>query len=159
MCVCVCVCVCIHICNVLSDGHFGNFLKMAPLKLFYLWTVLGLCCYLRAFFFSSCCKQVLHSSSSTQASHCGSVSFWGTWASLPCSMWNLPRPGIEPMSPGRQILNHWTTREDPGIDIFEKMLRGNQNAHHQSSDKAYQKVAFFYFPKIDFALSPVTCRC
>ena len=28
-------------------------------------------------------------------------------------MWNLPRPGIEPMSPafGRQILTHWTTRE------------------------------------------------
>ena len=51
ICVCVCVCVCIHICNVLSDGHFGNFLKMAPLKLFYLWTALGLCCYLRAFFF------------------------------------------------------------------------------------------------------------
>ena len=51
VCVYVCVCVCIHICNVLSDGHFGNFLKMAPLKLFYLWTALGLCCYLRAFFF------------------------------------------------------------------------------------------------------------
>ena len=28
-------------------------------------------------------------------------------------LWNLPGPGIEPVSPciGRQILNHWTTRE------------------------------------------------
>ena len=32
---------------------------------------------------------------------------------LSCSMWNLPRPGIETVSPalGRRILNHWTTRE------------------------------------------------
>ena len=32
---------------------------------------------------------------------------------LSCGTWNLPRPGIETVSPGlcRQILNHWTTRE------------------------------------------------
>ena len=32
---------------------------------------------------------------------------------LSCGMWNLPRSGIETVSPalGRQILNHWTTRE------------------------------------------------
>ena len=37
----------------------------------------------------------------TQASFivaCG-LSSWGTWAYLPHSTWNLPRPGIEPVSP------------------------------------------------------------
>ena len=48
------------------------------------------------------------------------------WAYLLCRMWDLPRPGIEPASPalagrfftteppekpGRQVLNHWATRE------------------------------------------------
>ena len=40
---------------------------------------------------------------------------WGIPASLPLSMWNLPRPRIEPTSTwtGRQIFNYWTTREVP----------------------------------------------
>ena len=34
----------------------------------------------------------------------------------------LPRPGIEPMPPAveAQILNHWTTREGPGLTISYK---------------------------------------
>ena len=53
------------------------------------------------------------SSCSSQALECGCRSC-GTRAQLPHSMWNLPGPGIEPMSPlfaGRQILIHCTTRE------------------------------------------------
>ena len=39
-------------------------------------------------------------------SSCGSwalelrLSSCGSWAELLCGMWDLPRPGIEPMSPG-----------------------------------------------------------
>ena len=154
MCVylCVCVCVCDIYIYIYIKCSFRwplwQFLKTGTLKIFNLLTVLGFCCYLRAFFFSPCCnEQGLHSGSSAQASRCGGFSFCGTWASLPHSMWNLPRPGIESVSPGR--LNHWTTREIPGIDIFGRMLRGNQNAHHKSSDQAYQKVAYFlFFPKL-----------
>ena len=37
----------------------------------------------------------------------------GAWAYLSRGVWNLPGPRTEPVSPafGRQILNHWTTRE------------------------------------------------
>ena len=37
----------------------------------------------------------------------------GMWTWLPQGMWNPPGPGVEPVSPrtGRQVLNHWTTRE------------------------------------------------
>ena len=102
----------------------------------YVLAVLGLCCCVRAF--SSFEEQRLLSDCGMRASHwggfsccrvqalgrvglssCGSpvlecvLSGCGTWASLPCHVWHLPRPGIEPVSPcnGRQILNHWATRE------------------------------------------------
>ena len=37
----------------------------------------------------------------------------GSRAQLLCGMWDLPRPGLEPVVPciGRQILNHCATRE------------------------------------------------
>ena len=37
----------------------------------------------------------------------------GSWAELPRGMWNVSRPGMEPVSPAlpRQILNHGTTGE------------------------------------------------
>ena len=38
----------------------------------------------------------------------------GVQAQLRCSLWDLPELGIEPVSIGRWILNHWTTREVPG---------------------------------------------
>ena len=68
---------------------------------------LGLCCCMWAF--SSCSEQELLFIS-VQASHFGGFSCWaqileqglsscGAWAQLPHSMWNLPRPGIKPMSP------------------------------------------------------------
>ena len=69
--------------------------------------VLGLLCCTQAFF------SVVSKGYSLVAEHwlssCGSL----TW--LLHGMWDLPGPGIEPMSPytGRQILNHWMTREVP----------------------------------------------
>ena len=42
------------------------------------------------------------------------LSICGSRALLLRSMWDLPRPGIEPMSPALAggFFNHWTTRED-----------------------------------------------
>ena len=34
-----------------------------------------------------------------QAIECTGFSSCGTWAQLLCALWNLPRPGIEPVSP------------------------------------------------------------
>ena len=53
-----------------------------------------------------------------QSSHCSAFSCCGaqtlgTRALLLCGMWDLLGPKIETVSPvlGRQILNHWTTRQ------------------------------------------------
>jgi len=48
------------------------------------------------------------------------VSFMVQQQPFTCSMWNLPRPGIEPVSPciGRRSLKHKTTREAPQNGIF-----------------------------------------
>ena len=71
--------------------------------------MLGLHCCVWAF--SSGGKQRLLSSCCMGASHCGGFFHWGSQvlehrfsncssqASLPWGMWNLPRPGIEPMCP------------------------------------------------------------
>ena len=71
---------------------------------------LGLCCCVQAF--SSCSKQGLPSSCGAQASYCNGFSCcqawalgcmcfssYSTWTQFLCSMWHLPGPGIEPMSP------------------------------------------------------------
>ena len=95
-------------------------------------TVLDLCCCTWAF--SRFGEWGLFSSCGAWTSHCSGFSCCGawalehavfsscdTWAYLPCRMWNLSGPKIKPMSPGigRQILNHWTTREVPMILSME----------------------------------------
>ena len=79
----------------------------------------GSSCY--AWAFSSCSKQGLLSRCSvgfslrwllllsSMGSRHARFSSWGSQASLPLSMWNLPVPGVPCI--GRWILNHWTTRE------------------------------------------------
>ena len=76
-------------------------------------TALGLHCRTRTF--SSCGKQGLCSSCGGRTSRCRAVapghasfSCCGTWAYLPHGMWDLPRPGIEPVSPALQgrFFNH-----------------------------------------------------
>ena len=82
--------------------------------------VLGLCCCAQASSvcgwpashcggFFCCGPQALGVQVSLVATHglssCGSwalecgLSGCGTWTQLPCGMWDLPRPGIEPVSP------------------------------------------------------------
>ena len=45
--------------------------------------------------------------------HTRRLSSCGSRAQLLCGMWDLPRPGLEPLVPciGRQIFNHCATRE------------------------------------------------
>ena len=78
-----------------------------PLKKFYLFiyllflAALGLHCCIQNF--SSCNKRRLLSRCGTWAFHCGGFSCepraLGAWAQLPLSVWNLPRQGVEPVSP------------------------------------------------------------
>ena len=85
--------------------------------------VLGL--LLLVWAFSGCSKWVLLSGCGAQDSHCSGFSCcWaqaggcsgfrscGTWAQLLLSMWDLPRPGIKPMSPAPA--GRFLTTEPPG---------------------------------------------
>ena len=78
-------------------------------RTYLLLAALGFCCCVWAF--SRCGEWGLLSSSSVQASPCSGfsccraqalecrLSSYGAGASLPHSMWNLPRAGIKPVSP------------------------------------------------------------
>ena len=84
--------------------------------------------FLAVWAFSSFSEQALHSSCGARASPCGiSSGSKGVWVSvvaarrlsscnsgaqLLCSMWNLPRPGIEPVSPASA--GRFFTPETPG---------------------------------------------
>ena len=48
----------------------------------------------------------------------------GAWAQLPHSMWKVPRPGVEPVSPALagRFLNSWTTREVQILTFWKKVL-------------------------------------
>ena len=54
-----------------------------------------------------------------QALRCKSFRSHGAWAQLPHGMWDLPGPGIEPVSPALAggffffFFNHWVIREAP----------------------------------------------
>ena len=69
------------------------------------------------------------------------LSSCGVWAQLPHGIWDLSSPVRDRTSIpciGRQILNHWTTREVPG---FLKEINMNQfcleNPHGQRSLAGY----------------------
>ena len=70
--------------------------------------VLGLHCCTWAF--SSCGKRGLLSSCSAWSSHCDGFSCGR--AQLSCGMWNLPGPGIKPVSPA--LAGGFFTTEPPG---------------------------------------------
>ena len=88
--------------------------------------VLGLHCHAQAF--SSCSKLGLPSSSGAQTSHCSSfpcaehglqacrLSSHSTRALLFHGMWNLPRPGIEPVSPA--LAGGFLTTGPPGKSLM-----------------------------------------
>ena len=59
--------------------------------------VLGLYCCMPAF--PSCSKQGATLNCSAWASHCSGFSYYGTWAYLLLSRWDLPKAGINLMTP------------------------------------------------------------
>ena len=64
-------------------------------------------------------QRLLHCS--LQASHCGGFSCRRAHRKhVGCSMWDLPRPGVEPVSPALAggFLNHYTTREVPNAQLL-----------------------------------------
>ena len=73
---------------------------------------------------SSCCLWALLSTCCAYASHCRGFSFCSSWspegrlsscgvqASLPCDIWDLPDPGIEPVFPALQ--GRFLTIRPPG---------------------------------------------
>ena len=84
-----------------------------------------LCCCTQTW--SSFSKWGLLSSCGAWASHCGGFSSFKAWASVvvvdgllstgfircgACSLWNPPRPGIEPMSPA--LVGRFLTSRTPG---------------------------------------------
>ena len=84
--------------------------------------------------FSSCgCRGC--SSLKRQASHCGGLSLQsmlgscGTPAWLPCSMWGLPSPGVEPVS--RALASRFLTTGPPGKpQFFFKVISQNLLIRH-----------------------------
>ena len=75
-------------------------------------TVLGLCCCAQAF--SSCGVQASHYRGFSHSS--ADFSSWGTGTELLRSMWNLPRPGTEPISP--TLAGGFLTTGTPGKSYF-----------------------------------------
>ena len=59
-------------------------------------------------------RQLQHVGSTAEACR---LNICGTWASLLCGVWNLPRPGIDPMSPALAGM-FWTTREAPALKFY-----------------------------------------
>ena len=105
-----------------------NFFNVLCIYLFL--ASLGLCCFLRAF--SSCGEWRLLPSCRAGASPCRGFSraAWalegmgfrscGAQAQLPHSMWNLPGPGIEPVSPA--LAGRFLTTGPPGKSWFPFQL-------------------------------------
>ena len=91
--------------------------------------------------FSSCNEQGLLSSCGVWVSHCGGFSYCrtqalgtrastlavcglsscGTWAELFPDMWDLPGPGIEPVSPA--LAGRFLTTEVPGKPLMPLLKR------------------------------------
>ena len=62
-----------------------------------------------------------------------SLSGCGSWAGLPCGMWDLSSlTRDQTLVPciGKQILNHWTTREVPGKTLLNTR---NHNDHNEGA--------------------------
>ena len=67
------------------------------------------------------------------------LSSCGSWAQLLRGMWDLPRPGLEPVFPciGRQILNHCATRE---AKFWYKLKGSGPSFFFSFNEKEYSKL-------------------
>ena len=89
--------------------------------------------------FSCCCAQALG---------CRGFSSCGAWALLPRGMWNLPRPGIKPVSPS--LAGRFLSTGQPGkpmiyflMNIHEFFL--NSPCGESIKTKQTQSVGIFFF--------------
>ena len=118
-----------------QDGCFPFATFPAEVKVMFFFlnlflAALGLRCCVRIFLWLRPAAAPLPCSAG--ASHCGGFSCcgaWplecrlhgcGTWASLPCGMWNLPWPGFKPFCPA--LADGFITAEPPGQSVC--FLRG-----------------------------------
>ena len=68
-------------------------------------------------------KNTSLSASMPQASRTG-LDFFSTMLCVACGVL-APQPGVEPMPPALEVQspNHWTTREVPGLDFEQILIR------------------------------------
>ena len=83
---------------------------------FKLLAALGLCC----------CAQV--TLRGARASHCGGFSHCGSWALLPCDIWDLPGPEIEPMSPVLAFLVAQMVENLPAVQETQVLSLGREDS-------------------------------
>ena len=72
-----------------------------------------------------CCAQA--TLRGAQASHCGGFSHCGSWASLPCNIWDLPGPEIEPMSPVLAFLVAQMVKNLPVVQETQVLSLGRED--------------------------------
>ena len=90
-------------CAGASLKQVGAALQLWCLSFLFLWLLLLWNTGSRVHGFISCGSRVLEH----RLSSCGS------WAKLPCALWDLPGPGIKPMSPS--LAGEFFTTEPPGM--------------------------------------------
>ena len=77
-------------------GNIWQCLKIFLNNLFLFWVALGLCCCVWTFLVAM--SGGILSGCYAWASHCSGLSFCRAWATVARGTWNLPRPGIKPVS-------------------------------------------------------------
>ena len=98
-----------------SIGIMGLLLFFLIYFIFYLsahWVFIAACSLSLAVESRGCPLVVVHSLLTVAASLIMEHGLWGRPAQLPCGLWDLPRPGIEPVSPALQ--GRFLTTGPPG---------------------------------------------
>ena len=101
----------------------------------------------------------------SMGSECTGFSSCGAWTQLLHSTWDLPGPGIEPVSPALAggFLNHCATREVPVLNILHCLYYSlfNPKTFHQCHSFRFQTYTFwggFLLFFTDFTFHRITVR-
>ena len=95
-----------------DNGPFTFFLIYFIFYLSAHWVFIAACSLSLAVESRGCPLVVVHSLLTVAASLIMEHGLWGRPAQLPCGLWDLPRPGIEPVSPALQ--GRFLTTGPPG---------------------------------------------
>ena len=128
-----------------GSGHFSGFHKILFWILFFIFDCTGPS-LLQAGYSSSCGKQTSRcfSCCRARALQCMGFSSCGSWTQLPHGMWNLPQPGIKPVSPG--LTGGFFTTGPPGISHW--VLSDLKKITLQASDKLFWWIPWPQFPQM-----------